>query len=255
MVNIIRTDELTNREAGNPTENFTFAQKQPEKTENMGNRKLSHLAETLIPSEIVKLGGIIKEKIGEGHKIYNYTIGDFNPSIFPIPVELNEEIVRAYQQHHTNYPAANGMPELHALTPALANLQDAGYHVALVTDGRMSGASGKVPAAIHVCPEALSGGAIGLWRDDGAHVRDLSGHTGHVNRLAFTPDGRALRLPGITVIEYEIARGSVAAYYPEANVLAPLDDIDEESGTPSYKSIPVRLVKAAPAAATPVWGD
>ncbi|MBO9687754.1 MAG: FdhF/YdeP family oxidoreductase [Mitsuaria chitosanitabida] len=68
-------------------------------------------------------------------------------------------------------------------------------------------------------------------------------------------DGRALRLPGITVIEYEIARGSVAAYYPEANVLAPLDDIDEESGTPSYKSIPVRLVKAAPAAATPVWGD
>ena len=52
---------------------------------------------------------------------------------------------------------------------------------------------------------------------------------------------RALRLGGITVIEYDIARGSVAAYYPEANVLVPLDYIDEESGTPSYKSIPVRL--------------
>jgi phosphogluconate dehydratase len=62
-------------------------------------------------------------------------------------------------------PRANGMPELHALTPALSNLQDAGYHVALVTDGRMSGASGKVPAAIHVSPEILAGGPLGLVRD------------------------------------------------------------------------------------------
>jgi phosphogluconate dehydratase len=62
-------------------------------------------------------------------------------------------------------PRANGMPELHALTPALANLQDAGRHVALVTDGRMSGASGKVPAAIHVSPEVLAGGPLGLVRD------------------------------------------------------------------------------------------
>ncbi|HEX7635047.1 MAG TPA: dihydroxy-acid dehydratase, partial [Noviherbaspirillum sp.] len=62
-------------------------------------------------------------------------------------------------------PRANGMPELHALTPALANLQDAGRHVALVTDGRMSGASGKVPAAIHVSPEVLAGGPLGRVRD------------------------------------------------------------------------------------------
>jgi phosphogluconate dehydratase len=62
-------------------------------------------------------------------------------------------------------PRANGMPELHALTPALANLQDAGRRVALVTDGRMSGASGKVPAAIHVSPEILAGGPLGLVRD------------------------------------------------------------------------------------------
>ena len=62
-------------------------------------------------------------------------------------------------------PRANGMPELHALTPPLSNLQDAGYHVALVTDGRMSGASGKVPAAIHVSPEVLAGGRLGLVRD------------------------------------------------------------------------------------------
>jgi phosphogluconate dehydratase len=62
-------------------------------------------------------------------------------------------------------PRANGMPELHALTPALGILQDAGRHVALVTDGRMSGASGKVPAAIHVTPEVLAGGPLGLVRD------------------------------------------------------------------------------------------
>ena len=62
-------------------------------------------------------------------------------------------------------PRANGMPELHKLTPPLGVLQDRGYRVALVTDGRMSGASGKVPAAIHVTPEALGGGPLALLRD------------------------------------------------------------------------------------------
>jgi phosphogluconate dehydratase len=57
-------------------------------------------------------------------------------------------------------PQANGMPELHKLTPILGVLQDKGFHVALVTDGRMSGASGKVPAAIHLSPEGVAGGAI-----------------------------------------------------------------------------------------------
>jgi phosphogluconate dehydratase len=62
-------------------------------------------------------------------------------------------------------PRANGMPELHKLTPSLGVLQDRGFKVALVTDGRMSGASGKVPAAIHVSPEALGGGPIAKLRD------------------------------------------------------------------------------------------
>ena len=62
-------------------------------------------------------------------------------------------------------PKANGMPELHKLTPSLGVLQDKGFKVALVTDGRMSGASGKVPAAIHVTPEAVDGGAIAKLRD------------------------------------------------------------------------------------------
>ncbi|MFL6737734.1 MAG: phosphogluconate dehydratase [Sphingomicrobium sp.] len=62
-------------------------------------------------------------------------------------------------------PRANGMPELHKLTPLLGVLQDRGHKIALVTDGRMSGASGKVPAAIHCCPEALNGGPLGQLRD------------------------------------------------------------------------------------------
>ena len=62
-------------------------------------------------------------------------------------------------------PRANGMPELHKLTPYLGLLQDRGFKVALVTDGRMSGASGKVPAAIHVCPEAIDGGPLARVRD------------------------------------------------------------------------------------------
>ncbi|WP_420863285.1 phosphogluconate dehydratase [Algirhabdus cladophorae] len=62
-------------------------------------------------------------------------------------------------------PAANGMPELHGLTPVLAVLQDRGLKIALVTDGRMSGASGKVPSAIHVAPEALHGGPIARIQD------------------------------------------------------------------------------------------
>src|SRR6201994_701420 len=62
-------------------------------------------------------------------------------------------------------PRANGMPELHQLTPALSSLQSKGFKVALVTDGRMSGASGAVPAAIHVTPECLSGGPLSKVRD------------------------------------------------------------------------------------------
>jgi phosphogluconate dehydratase len=62
-------------------------------------------------------------------------------------------------------PCANGMPELHKLTPPLAVLQGKGYRVALVTDGRMSGASGKVPAAIHCTPEALDAGPLAKVRD------------------------------------------------------------------------------------------
>ncbi len=79
-------------------------------------------------------------------------------------------------------PRANGMPELHSLTPTLSVLLDRGLKVALVTDGRMSGASGKVPAAIHLCPEAADGGALALLRD--GDVLRLDATTGTLTCLA-----------------------------------------------------------------------
>ncbi len=76
--------------------------------------------------------------------------------------ELTEDVIVVVRFQG---PKANGMPELHSLTPLLSILQGRGQKVALVTDGRMSGASGKVPAAIHVCPEAVDGGPIARLQD------------------------------------------------------------------------------------------
>ena len=90
-------------------------------------------------------------------------------------------------------PRANGMPELHKLTPPLGVLQDRGFKVALVTDGRMSGASGKVPAAIHVTPEALGGGPLARLRD-GDVVR-LSAETGELTALVDDLDTREPAAP------------------------------------------------------------
>ncbi len=86
-------------------------------------------------------------------------------------------------------PRANGMPELHSLTPTLSVLQDRGLRVALVTDGRMSGASGKVPAAIHVSPEAACGGALARIRD-GDIIR-LDAVAGRLEVLGVDLDARA----------------------------------------------------------------
>jgi aspartate aminotransferase len=82
------------------------------KSPYMSTSKLSLLAETLIGSEIVKLGSIIKEKISQGDQIYNYTIGDFDSSQFPIPQQLEEAIINAYKDGYTTYPAADGELEL-----------------------------------------------------------------------------------------------------------------------------------------------
>lgn len=92
--------------------------------------KLSNLAEKLIGSEIVKLGNAISERIRNGEHIYNYTIGDFNPAIFPIPSELEHLIIKAYQEHQTNYPPGDGVFELRqAVSTFLKEWEDLDYDV------------------------------------------------------------------------------------------------------------------------------
>jgi len=92
--------------------------------------------------------------------------------------ELNKDFIAVVRYQG---PQACGMPELHKLTPFLGSLQDQGFKVALVTDGRMSGASGKVPAAIHLYPEAVSGGVIGKIRD--GDLLRLDCHTSELSLL------------------------------------------------------------------------
>ncbi len=82
------------------------------KLENRKNRKVSKLADNIIGSEIIKIAGEVNEKIKNGEKVYNLTIGDFNSKVFPIPDELKKAIIAAYEADETNYPAADGMPEL-----------------------------------------------------------------------------------------------------------------------------------------------
>lgn len=109
-------------------------------------------------------------------------------------------------------PRANGMPELHGLTPLLAVLQKRGQRVALVTDGRMSGASGSVPAAIHVTPECLDGGALARVRDGDELLLDT--YTGRLE--AHVPEevwrGRELPAPDLSAGQYGLGRELFATF-------------------------------------------
>ena len=112
-------------------------------------------------------------------------------------IDSQHDVERAYKEGKLNGdavivvrfagPAAAGMPELHKLMPVLGNLQKAGYHVALLTDGRLSGASGKIPSALHVCPEALRGGPLAYLRD--GDMIDFDADNGTINCLT-SFDGR-----------------------------------------------------------------
>ncbi|MCO8171154.1 phosphogluconate dehydratase [Pseudomonas sp. 21LCFQ02] len=101
-------------------------------------------------------------------------------------------------------PRSNGMPELHKMTPFLGVLQDRGFKVALVTDGRMSGASGKIPAAIHVCPEAHDGGPLALVHD--GDVIRVDGVKGTLQVL-LEPAELAARQPATTQIDSSVGCG------------------------------------------------
>ncbi|TDX22872.1 phosphogluconate dehydratase [Rhodovulum visakhapatnamense] len=111
-------------------------------------------------------------------------------------------------------PRANGMPELHALTPTLSVLQDRGLKVALVTDGRMSGASGKVPAAIHVTPEAVDGGPLARLRD-GDLIR-LDAPAGRLDVLTEGALDRPPVTPDLSANETGLGRELFAAFRAHA---------------------------------------
>ena len=122
--------------------------------------------------------------------------------------ELNRDVIVVVRFQG---PRANGMPELHQLTPSLSVLQDQGHKVALVTDGRMSGASGKVPAAIHVSPEAAAGGPLAKLRD-GDLVR-VDGEAGVLEALVDPTEWarRELQQPEPGVADFGYGRELFAA--------------------------------------------
>ena len=138
-----------------------------------------------------KNGGlkILKGNIGKG--VIKISAVDFENLKIKAPAMVfnnQTDVKKAYEKGLLNKdvvvvvrfqgPKANGMPELHALTPILSNIQDLGFKVALLTDGRMSGASGKVPAAIHVIPEALDNGIIGKILD--GDIIDIDATSGRI---------------------------------------------------------------------------
>ncbi len=143
-------------------------------------------------------------------------------------------------------PRANGMPELHKLTPALGSLQDKGFKVALVTDGRMSGASGKVPAAIHVSPECLAGGPLAKVRT-GDIIR-LDAETG-ILEVKIAADVWAAR-PHTTVKMHHNAFGMGRELFQSAraNALTAEEGADTFGALPEYCSNPIstpQIVKDA----------
>lgn len=120
--------------------------------------------------------------------------------------ESQDALVNAYKAGQLNMdfvavvifqgPQANGMPELHHFTPVLGSLMNAGYKVALVTDGRMSGASGKVPAALHVSPEVAHGGPLGKVKD--GDMIELNVHTGELRALVPDDEWQARHIPRVS---------------------------------------------------------
>lgn len=128
--------------------------------------------------------------------------------------DLNRDFVAVLQFQG---PRANGMPELHKLTPSLGVLQDLGYKVALVTDGRMSGASGKVPAAIHVTPECLDGGPLAKVRD--GDILRLDAETGEL-QAKIEPEvwnARDRRQPELSEYEFGMGRELFAVFRQSVN--------------------------------------
>ncbi|WER44777.1 phosphogluconate dehydratase [Cupriavidus sp. WKF15] len=151
--------------------------------------------------------------------------------------ELNGDVVAVVRFQGPN---ANGMPELHRLTPVLGALQDAGHQVALVTDGRMSGASGKVPAVIHVGPEALAGGPLARVRDgDRVRVDAVTGTLAWLGDPAEFAARPVAQAPADAFAQFSVGRGLFGLFRRHARKA-------EEGGS----ALDLSEADAVPAAAT-----
>ncbi|MCW2256639.1 phosphogluconate dehydratase [Providencia alcalifaciens] len=142
--------------------------------------------------------------------------------------ELNRDAIIVVR---FNGPAANGMPELHKLMPILGNLQNAGYKIALVTDGRLSGASGKIPAAIHIIPEAAKNGPLARLRTgDRIQLNAKNGQLDVLTDLTYRthvkPD-LSLQHYGYGREFFALFRNQVSSAEQGASVLFVVDNIDE----------------------------
>jgi phosphogluconate dehydratase len=164
-----------------------------------------------------KSGGIKKLDGNLGTCIIKISSVPMEKQIIEAPArvfESQEDVKNAFKKNELDSdsiivvrfqgPIANGMPELHGLTPILSVLQDRGIKVALITDGRMSGASGKVPAAIHLSPEASSSGPISKIKN-GDLIR-LDALSGELNNLEKNFESREVRKKDLTKNESGLGR-------------------------------------------------
>ncbi len=138
--------------------------------------KLSNLAESLVGSEIVKLGNEINNRIRNGEQIYNYTIGDFAPAIFPIPKELEDAVVKAYREGFTNYPPADGILPLREAVSAFINE----YEGVSYDNNEIQIASGGRPLIYSLFATVVNPGdkviyAVPSWNNN--HYTSLNGGT------------------------------------------------------------------------------
>ena len=178
---------------------------------------------SLDPSVLISGEGCFKEQ--GGIKVLHGNLGSSVIKISAVAPEHHHvkaparvfndqhDVERAYKEGKLNQdavivvrfagPAASGMPELHKLMPVLGNLQKAGFHVALLTDGRLSGASGKIPSALHVSPEASRGGALALLQD--GDLIDFDADAGTINCLT-SLEGRSPQVPNLEEKEQTYGR-------------------------------------------------
>jgi len=166
---------------------------------------LSKLADTLIGSEIVKLGGEIRALQQQGANIYNFTVGDFDPSIFPIPSLLKEEIIKAYQNNYTNYPAAEGNLDLRA---SLVDYIQEFFNVDYATDEILVAGGGR-PLIYAIFRTLLDKGdtvlyAVPSWNN---------------NHYTHFVEGKHVLIPTDAATKFMPTASGIAPYIKEANLL------------------------------------